>query len=111
MGPDLQKLSDEELFKRLGMIQARLGWASTSSHGGALVNQLQFMMEEVSMVIRDRVERINFEQSVMSTPAVVDIEGPKEKKQTEETNSRAKTKSDIITRLKRTSTPTSIKDL
>jgi hypothetical protein len=110
MGPDLSKLSDDELFKRLGLIQSRLSWATSSSHSANLVPQLQYMMEEVSQVINDRVERINFEQNVLSKPAVVNIDGPKEKKQIEETNTRAKSKSDIITRLKRTSVPTSVKD-
>ena len=111
MGPDLYNLSDDELFKRLGLIQSRLSWAACSSHSATLVSQLQFMQEEISLIIRDRMEKSQFEQTIMSKPAVVDIDGPKEKKQSEDSNSRAKTKSDIITRLRRTSTPTSIKDL
>lgn len=109
MGPDLHKMSDEELYKRLGMIQSRLAWASNSSHGANLVTQLQYMMEETTTILRDRMEKQVFEQNVLSKPAVVDIDGPKEKAAVE-TNSRAKTKSDIITRLRRTSTPTSVKD-
>jgi hypothetical protein len=109
MGPDLTKLSDDELFKRLGLIQSRLSWAGSNSHSGNLVSQLQFMLDEINMVITDRMEKMNFEQHIASTPAVVDIDAPKEKKAVE-TNSRAKTKSDLITRLRRSTSPTTIKD-
>lgn len=109
MGPDLHKMTDDELYKRLGMIHSRLAWASNSSHGATLVQQLQYMLEEVTGILRDRTETAVFEQNVLSKPAVVDIDGPKEKAAVE-TNSRAKSKSDIITRLRRTATPTSLKD-
>ena len=109
MGPDLYKMSDDELYKRLGMIHSRLGWASASKHGAQLVQQLQFMMDEVTGILRDRQERVNFEQNILSKPAVVDIEGPRAK-QAVETNSRAKSKSDIIARLRRSATPSSLKD-
>jgi hypothetical protein len=110
MGPDLYKMSDDELYNRLGMIQSRLAWASNSSHGAKLVEQLQFMFDEVTQILRDRLERMMFEQNVLSKPAVVNIDGPQEKKTVEDPNSRAKTKSDIITRLRRSTAPTNMKD-
>lgn len=109
MGPNLLKMSEDELYKRLGALQTRLAWAGQSSHGGMLVPQIQNMMDEITMILRDRMETAIFQQNVLSKAAVVDIDGPLEKVAVE-ANSRAKSKSDIITRLRRSSTPTTLKD-
>lgn len=110
MGPDLSKMSDEELFERLGQIHARIGYAETLSNGGMLMNQLHGMLEEVNFAIQDRIERNAMEQKLAARPAVVDLDGPQEKKKAVDTNSRAKSKSAIISRLKRSSTPSNLKD-
>lgn len=111
MGPNLIAMSDDDLYRRIEMIHARLIWASNSSYGGNLVTQLQFMLEEVNGVLRDRMETATFEANVLSTPAVKDINGDPPKKSEEDKNSRAKSKSDIIARLKRSATPTNIKEI
>lgn len=109
MGPNLLKMSEDDLYKRLGALQSRLVWAGQSTYGGQLVQQIQNMMDEITGILRDRTETAIFQQNVLSKPAVVDIEGPLEKVAVE-TNSRAKSKSDIITRLRRSATPTTLKD-
>ena len=98
-------MSDDELFARLAALNARVGWASSSSYSQALVPQIMMMIEQINMAITDRVERINFDQKLSSTPAVIEIDGPREKRVVADSNSRAKSKSDIITRLRRTSAP------
>ena len=110
MGPILSKLSEDELFKRLALIQSRLSYAGAYSRCDNLVGQLQSMQKEVSDHIAERIDRMNFEAKLANEPAVVNIEGPKEKAAGENSNSRAKAKSDIITRLRRTSAPTNMKE-
>lgn len=110
MGPDLNKMTDEELFTRLGQLQSRLEYASASQYGGNLQRQILAMMDEVNFMITDRMERMNMEQKLKERPEVIVIEGPQKKKKTEDSNSRAKSKSDIISRLKRSSVPTNLKD-
>ena len=111
MGPDLSKMSDDELFNRLAMIQTRLDYAGSSQYGANLQRQLTSMLEEVNFHITDRMERASMEQKLASQPAVVVIDGPQEKRVAEDSNSRAKSKSDIISRLKRTAAPTNLKDI
>jgi regulator of replication initiation timing len=110
MGPDLSKMSDDELFNRLGQLQSRLEYAGASAYGANLQKQLLAMMDEVNFVITDRIERMNMEQKLKERPEVIVIDGPQEKKKTDDSNSRAKSKSDIISRLKRSSVPTNLKD-
>jgi regulator of replication initiation timing len=103
-------MSDDELFNRLGQLQSRLEYAGGSSYGANLQKQLLAMMDEVNFVITDRMERMNMEQRLKERPDVIVIDGPQEKKKTDDSNSRAKSKSDIISRLKRSSVPTNLKD-
>jgi hypothetical protein len=110
MGPDLTKMSDDELFKRLGLIDSRLSYAYNSSHCGRLVSQLQGMHEEVLFQIQERAERHNMKKRLDIMPDVVNIEEVKKTKRSDDSNSRAKSKSDIIGRLRRTTTPTTTKD-
>lgn len=103
-------MSEEELFKRLGLISERLVWARTFSHSDRLVAQLQYMSEEVTDAIQERIERQAMKMRLDRMPDVVDISAPKKVASTDETKSRAKSRSDIIGRLRRTATPTTIKD-
>ncbi len=103
-------MSDDELFKRLGLINNRLSWASSYSHCGQLVQQLQMMHAEVIAVIEERVERINMKNRLDAMPDVLDISAPLKSVTAEDSNSRAKSKSDIIGRLRRTSSPVTSKD-
>lgn len=110
MGPDLSKMSDDELYKRLGIINSRLSWASAYSHCGRLVSQLQAMHQEVIAIIQDRTDRLAMKAKLDEMPDVINIEEPKKIVKTEDSNSRAKAKSDIIGRLRRTTMPQNLKD-
>lgn len=103
-------MTEDELFKRLGMISNRLAWAGAYSHSSRLIAQLQFMQDQVTAAIQDRVERYNMKARLDLMPDVVEIEEAKKITNNDETKSRAKSRSDIIGRLRRTAAPTTIKD-
>lgn len=103
-------MSEDELFKRLSLIHSRLAWAGAYSHCGKLVAQLQHMHEEVSLAIQDRVERQAMKARLDLMPDVVEIAEQKKITATDDSKSRAKSRSDIIGRLRRTAAPTTTKD-
>lgn len=107
---DYTKLSDEELMKKLTQVNERLSFMGAYSNSGMAVHQLQLMQHLIQQEFSDRTQRRSMQHKIDSEPEVRDLCAEKKEEVIPDKNSRAKTKSDIIGRMRRTTKPTSIKD-
>lgn len=105
---ELSKMSEDELFKRLAMLHNRRAWCGNMNYSNSLIPQLDILIEDVTRELQERADKLYWDHHVMKQPDVITYTGYEEKKVTEEnSNTRAKAKSDIIMRLRRSSEPTS----
>lgn len=105
---ELSKLTEDELFKRLSMLHNRRAWCGSMNYSNNLIPQLDILIEDVTRELQERADKMYWENHVMKQPDVITYTGYEEKQEsTENSNTRAKTKSDIIMRLRRSSEPTS----
>jgi hypothetical protein len=105
---ELSKMSEDELFKRLAMLHNRRAWCGNMHYSNGLIPQIDLLIEEVTRELQERADKMYWDNHVLKQPDVITYTGYEEKKSPDEnSNTRAKTKSDIIMRLRRSSEPTS----
>lgn len=106
MEKNISKMSEEELYRHIAQINEKINIVSRQySNSPIMMNQLQYMQEMANMELSDRIQRIHMKEILDRTPATVDLSEEKKKK-VDKNNSRAKSKSDIISRMRRTKKPT-----
>ncbi len=102
-------MSDDELLKNLLKVNERLSFYSAYSTSQTILNQLCMMRDSIQHEFNERTQQRYMKAKLAAEPEVRDMSEEKRVAATKE-NSRSKSQSDIIGRMRRTSHPSSIKD-
>ena len=107
---DYTHLSDDELMKKLIQVNERLSFMGMHSSSAMIIHQLQLMQSMITQEFSDRSQKKIMQAKMDSEPEVRDLCAEKKIEPVADKNSRAKSQSDIIGRMRRSKRPTSIKD-
>lgn len=105
---DYSKYTDDQLTKKLMLVNSRLSYYYGSD--GNIVNQLNMMQTLIQQEFDARIQEQIMKSKINNEPEVRDFAISQNPAPTADKKSRAKKKSDIIGRMRRTMKPTSIKD-